>query len=210
MTSSGRKFYVVWKGRRPGVYETWDTAAAQVNGFAGARFKAYPTKRTAEHAWRAGPPVNKPKTPGRWDQLRLLGVEAPILPSYSVDAACSGNPGVLEYRGVRTETGKLVLERGPFPEGTNNIGEFLAIVELLMWLTKRADIAPVYSDSVNALAWVRANECKTQLLPNARNADLFKRIRRAEKWLRTHTYANRLLKWDTPNWGENPADYGRK
>lgn len=208
------KFYVVWRGRRTGVYDTWAQASAQVNGFPGAQYKAFDSRTAAERAF-AGAYTDfvQPKpafNAARWQQLRLLGVEPPILPSYSVDAACSGNPGVLEYRAVDTESGKSVFAEGPFPEGTNNIGEFLAIVELLAILKARRDAQPIYSDSRNALAWVQAKRAKSQLPRSAQNAELFERIARAEAWLDANTYPNPLLKWRTQEWGENPADYGRK
>lgn len=191
-----QKFYVVWKGRRTGVFKTWEETDAQVKGFAGAQFKSFNTRPEAESAFRAGPvaqdPRTEPKPPSadRWKQLRLLGVEPPIIPSYCADAACSGNPGVLEYRAAKTETGEILFARGPFPEGTNNIGEFLGLVETLMLLRRQKDPSPIYSDSRNALAWVAAKQCKTQLLPNKRNARLFERITQAEQWLQHNTYPN--------------------
>jgi ribonuclease HI len=211
-----QKFYVVWKGRKPGIYGAWEDAAAQVNGFAGAQYKAFATKPEAEAAFRRG---YAPRTgqrdaraqpAARWKQLRLLGIEPPRVPSYCADAACSGNPGRLEYRAVKTETGEILFARGPFAEGTNNIGEFLGIVETLMWLNEQKDASPVYSDSVNAISWVKQKECKTQLARNRRNAALFRRIADAERWLHNHPYPNLLLKWRTDDWGEIPADYGRK
>lgn len=224
-----QKYYVVWKGRRTGIFQTWDEAKAQVNGFAGARYKAFNTRAEAEAAFRHGsartervgaewvatepgsaatPRYVAPRA--RWQQLRLLGIEPPLLPSYCADAACAANPGVLEYRAVKTETGEILFARGPFPEGTNNIGEFLALVETLIILRERNDASPIYSDSRNAINWVRVKKCKTQLLPNTRNAELFERIERAEEWLHANVYPNKILKWDTKNWGEIPADYGRK
>jgi len=211
-----QKFYVVWKGRRTGIFTTWSEASAQVNGFAGAQFKAFASRAEAERAFAQGHGAREARAEynakpiERWKQLRMLGIEPPILPSYCADAACSGNPGVLEYRAVNTETGAELFAHGPFPEGTNNIGEFLGIVEALMWLRKKNDPAPIYSDSENAIAWVKQKKCKTQLTPNPRNAKLFERIARAETWLRENQYPNKILKWDTENWGENPADYGRK
>lgn len=211
-----RKYYVVWKGRRTGVFATWDETAAQVNGFPGAQYKSFGTRAEAEAALGQGRTAPKhlaayaAKPNERWKQLQLLGVAPPIVPSYCADAACKGNPGVLEYRAVKTRSGEIVLERGPFPEGTNNIGEFLGIVETLMLLHKRKDASPVYSDSRNAIAWVAAMECKTQLVQSARNAELFERIGQAERWLRSHTYPNKILKWRTEEWGEIAADYGRK
>lgn len=216
MATKTQKFYVVWKGRKTGIFGTWDEASAQVNGFAGAQYKAFATRAEAEAALAQGRLVTPARveftaTPSaRWKQMRLLGIEPPIVPSYCADAACSSNPGVMEYRAVKTENGELLFARGPFPEGTNNIGEFLGIVETLELLNKAKDSSPVYSDSRNALAWVAAKKCKTQLEPNARNAALFERIAHAEKWLKTNVYPNRILKWRTEEWGEIPADYGRK
>lgn len=211
-----QKYYVVWNGRRTGIFTTWDEAKAQVNGFAGAQYKAFDTRAEAERALAQGHTARESrveydaKPVARWKQLRMLGIEPPILPSYCADAACSGNPGVMEYRAVNTETGEILFARGPFPEGTNNIGEFLGIVETLKILRERSDASPIYSDSENALSWVKQKKCKTQLMPNARSAELFRRIDDAEAWLRANSYPNKILKWRTDDWGENPADYGRK
>ncbi|KAA6314154.1 Ribonuclease H, partial [termite gut metagenome] len=40
--------------------------------------------------------------------------------------------------------------------------------------------------------------------------ELFQIIERAEKWLRETTYTTQILKWNTEEWGEIPADFGRK
>lgn len=216
MTNQKGKFYVVWKGRKTGIFRTWDEASAQVTGFAGAQFKAFKTRAEAEAALRQGRKVRETRAEygaspsARWEQMRQLGVNLPIVPSYCADAACSGNPGVMEYRAVKTESGELLFARGPFREGTNNIGEFLGIVETLEILKRENDSAPVYSDSRNAIAWVRAKRCKTQLERNARNVEVFERIAHAEEWLEGNSYPNRILKWKTKEWGEIPADYGRK
>ena len=60
-----------------------------------------------------------------------------IKESIAVDAACSGNPGNMEYRGVYTKTKEQIFHQGPFPQGTNNIGEFLALVHGLAFFKKR-------------------------------------------------------------------------
>ena len=202
------KYYVVWKGRQTGLFASWADCARQVNGVAGAEFKAYGSRAEAEAAWQgtyAGRNAGVPAL--SLERLRALGVRAP---SCVVDAACAGNPGVLEYRGLDLATGQELFRQGPFKEGTNNIGEFLAIVEALERLTAQGLDWPIYSDSANGLAWVRAGRCRTQLPRSARNAALFDRIRQAETWLKGHKYANPLLKWRTEAWGEMPADYGRK
>ena len=141
-------------------------------------------------------------------ELGDLGVQ---LDSIAVDAACSGVPGPMEYRGVHIETGAEIFRMGPFEDATNNIGEFLGIVHALAFLHARGRGAmPIYSDSMTALAWVRQKKCKTKHPQTPRNVRVFQLISRAEKWLDEHEYSNPVLKWETERWGEVPADYGRK
>ncbi len=208
MKRGGKKFYVVWQGRRPGVYASWAECEAQVKGFPEARFRAFPTRRMAEAAFRQPPEAWL----GREAALQpwLLVPNPPQVPCLCVDAACPSSPGPVEYRGVRLPEGEQVFRQGPFPEGTNNIGEFLAIVHALAWLHQRGLEWPVYTDSVTARAWVRAGKCRTTLQRTVRNEPLFELIARAETWLAEHEPGNPLHKWDTQAWGEIPADFGRK
>lgn len=134
----------------------------------------------------------------------------PLLPALAVDAACSGNPGVMEFRGVIADTGTEVFHRGPFPQGTNNIGEFLALVLGLAYLKQNNLSWNIYTDSVTALAWLRQRKCKTKLPRTPQNEPLFAMVAKAEAWLRANTYTTRIYKWDTEKWGEIPADFGRK
>jgi ribonuclease HI len=202
------KFYVVWKGRKKGIYTSWEACADQVNGFTGAEYKAFPSRAAAERAFqgRYGRYAGKPASHGQW----LFSAEPPLPESYCVDAACSGSPGRLEYQGVHTPSGKLIFHKGPFENGTNNVGEFLAIVHMLGWLEQNGMDVPVYSDSGTAIAWVRKKRCNTSLLQDARNAPLFELIQRAEDWLDHNKGINQVLKWDTRLWGEIPADFNRK
>jgi ribonuclease HI len=202
------KYYVVWKGHRTGIFNTWQETESHVNGYTGAQYKAFGTRLEAERAYQAGyhSHVGKPASAGKW----LFSLQGPIPGSYSVDAACSGSPGRLEYRGVILETGKEFFHEGPFEHGTNNIGEFLAIVHALMWLKQKKDPGPVYSDSRIALGWVKQKTCRTQLVKDKHNAILFDLISEAVSWLRKNTFENHLLKWDTAAWGEIPADFNRK
>ncbi len=127
----------------------------------------------------------------------------------AVDAACSGNPGKMEYRGIDLATGAQVFHFGPV-YGTNNIGEFLAIVHALALMEKTGVKKTIYSDSYNAILWVKKQQCKTKLERTPRTEQLFGIIARAENWLRTHTYSTPIVKWETKKWGEVPADFGRK
>ena len=207
-TAKKQKYYVVWKGRRTGIFATWEECAAQVKGFTGARYKAFASRLEAEKALRSRPEkyTGKPVP----IEERLIASQKPLLASYSVDAACSGVPGLLEYRGVFTRTGEEIFREGPFQNGTNNVGEFLAIVHALKWLKRQKLSEPVYSDSATAIKWVRRKVCNTALVPDKSNARLFKKIAQAEAWLRENEVDNPLLKWDTGAWGEIPADFGRK
>ncbi len=129
--------------------------------------------------------------------------------AWAVDAACSGNPGPMEYRGIDLATGEQVFHYGPV-HGTNNIGEFLAIVHALALMEQRGIRKAVYSDSYNAILWVNKRKCKTKLELTPKTAELYKVIARAERWLATHSYSTPIIKWETQKWGEVPADFGRK
>lgn len=206
------KYYVVWHGVEPGIYETWEDCLLQTKGFQGAKYKSFETLQEAEKAFAASPydylkPKEVKSTPTRKvDEPFPIGVQENSL---AVDAACSGNPGQMEYRGVHVASRQQVFHFGPV-YGTNNIGEFLAIVHGLALMKQKNIQMPIYSDSVNAIGWVKKKQCKTKLERNQQTEELFKLIERAEKWLETNTYTTPILKWETKKWGEIPADFGRK
>jgi len=200
-----QKFYVVWKGVIPGVYDSWDECKQMIENFEGALYKSFPTQELAEKAYQSSP----------WGYIGKEKATVPaqgnfIKDSLAVDAACSGNPGPMEYRGVYVANGQELFLKGPYQKGTNNIGEFLAIVHGLAFLKQQKIEIPIYSDSVNAMIWIKNKKCKTKLEPCEENKSLFELIERAEKWLRENTYKNKILKWETDQWGEIPADFGRK
>lgn len=202
-----RKYYVVWKGRKVGVFDSWEVCEAQVKGFPGAQFKAFPSRALAEAAFRSPPQEERREDTSHRVQAWLLLPDPPQLPSICVDAACDGAPGNMEYRGVWTESGKEIFHQGPFPQSTVNIGEFLAIVHGLAWMLKEGLAMPVYTDSVIAIQWVQQGHCRSNLPENEKN-DL---VRRAEQVLKEHPQQLAWVrKWDTQAWGENPADFGRK
>jgi ribonuclease HI len=206
------KFYVVWSGKKPGIYSSWNDCRKQVEGVEGARYKGFPTCEMAEAAYNDDPSkyltkdLNAPKKIVCNNPL----IGEPIPDTICVDAACKGNPGILEYRGVDTKSGAELFRQGPFPEGTVNIGEFLAIVHALAYLRLRNSAWSVYSDSRTAIAWVRNRAIKTNLQRTASNEQLFSLVDRALAWLSKNKFPNRILKWETEYWGEIPADFGRK
>lgn len=204
-----KKFYVVWNGLNPGIYRTWDECQAQIKGIKGAIYKSFDSKEEAERAYSSPAYAymkKKADTP-----TFTLDTLPPVVERYAlaVDAACSGNPGPMEYRGVYLGDGKEIFHFGPV-HGTNNIGEFLAIVHALAMLDKQGLKMTIYSDSRTAISWVRKKCCKTQLERTNETEQLFQLIERAETWLKTHRVTNPIVKWETEQWGEVPADFGRK
>jgi len=214
-----QKYYVVWQGNTPGIYDNWADCQKQVTGVAGAQYKSFDSLDQAQQALRR--PYSEVKgqktlrdTMVGIDEngmtvVRQGDVPGPELDSLAVDAACSGNPGVMEYQGVYVANRQRIFHFKA-PVGTNNIGEFLAIVHGLAYLKKHQLKQILYSDSVNAINWVRRKECRTKLPLTPQTAELWNVIRRAEAWLQTNTYTNEIRKWDTDHWGEIPADFNRK
>lgn len=206
-----KKFYVVWKGKKPGIYGSWGKCKTVIEGYKGAKYKSFRSYSEAETAFDQGAEeyfsgqnrVKKSNTQTFLDSQ-------PDFHSISVDAASSGNPGKMEYRGVDTKTKKQLFAVGPFPQGTNNIGEFLAIVHGLAFLKKHESDRFIYTDSKIAMGWVQKKHCKTTLQKNSKTKKLFEYIKRAEKWLKTNDYSTPVVKWKTKSWGEIPADFGRK
>jgi len=209
---SKNKYFVVWEGKEPGIYRSWDECKHQVHGFEGALYKGFATEADAREAMLSpcwdyigkNAKIKKP-TP---EQIALVGM--PNFESLSVDAACSGNPGIMEYRGVYSKTGEEVFRQGPFKVGTNNIGEFLALVHGLAFLKQKNSSLPIYTDSKTALAWLKAKKARTRFDKNEANVKLFELVTRAEKWLAENEFTTPVLKWETEVWGEIPADFGRK
>lgn len=210
-----RKYYVVWQGLSPGIYDSWEECQAQVEGFSGARYKAFPDIESATAAFRGS----------YEDQASLLIALAARAPksinftdfpeirteAWAVDGACSGVPGPMEYQCVEVGTGQQIFHLGPLEGGTNNIAEYLALVHALALLDQRGDhTRPIYSDSRTALAWLRNRHSKTTLTPTPANAKVFELLERANRWVATHQLRNPVLKWQTDEWGEIPADFHRK
>lgn len=207
-----QKFYVVWNGLQTGVFDSWRECERQVKGVEGAVYKSFDSREEAERAY-ASHPSEYISRRGAAASRTIKKAPDEVLSSNAIasDAACSGNPGPMEYRGVYIPTGQELFHYGPV-HGTNNIGEFLAIVHAMALIQREGWQMTVYSDSRNAIKWVTEGHCKTKLTRDASTEPLFEMIARAEAWLASHPGPKRppLLKWDTDHWGEIPADFGRK
>ena len=207
------KFYVVWQGRQTGVFTDWRECEAQIKGFDDAQFKSFDSLQEAEAAIQR----NYWEFVAKKDAAQKLSMKEvpasigkPIKNSIAVDAAWNTATGDMEYQGVYLATGVRIFLQGPFKDATNNIGEFLAIVHGLAYLQKKESDLPIYSDSRTAISWVKKKHANTKLALTPRNKPVFEMLQRAERWLVTNTFPNKILKWETEYWGENPADFGRK
>lgn len=207
-----KKYYVVWDGRETGVYNSWESCKEQVSGYPGAVYKSFDSEELANEAFyedsknHVGNKKIKPQLTA--EQIKKYG--EPILESISVDGASSSRGGMSEYRGVFTHNAKEIFRKGPFPDGTNNLMEFLALVHALSLCKRDGVTLPIYSDSRTAISWVRKKEIKTTKKRTKKNEELFDLIDRALMWLKDNNYQNKILKWETKVWGEIPADFNRK
>ena len=206
-----QKYYVVWEGRKKGVFTSWNECKKQINGLKGVKYKSFKTKEVAEKAFKGnyedyiGKKINE--TTLSKEELAKIG--KPILNTISVDGACN-NKGVSEYQGVYTDTKTELFHQGPFKGGSNNLMEFLALVHALAYCKQHKLDLAIYSDSRTAISWVRRKAIKTTIKKTNENKKIFELVNRALTWLKTNIYKNKILKWETKAWGEIPADFGRK
>lgn len=275
MAQKKPKFYVIWAGKKTGVFTSWDEVKKHIHGYAGAKYKSFKSRAEAEHAFhnpssvKSEPKEKKPRYYVIWDgpnsaiytdwdeakehfkglnknQLKTFGskvlaeqalaegpenyrgkdfkktkdlsaeefekIGKPIEMSLSVDAACNEMTGIMEYQGVWTfDYDSQVFHAGPYQGGSNNVGEFLALVHALAYLAGQKDSKfktfPIYSDSRIAMEWLRVKKCRST---NMKGQKIRQLVTRAEQWLANNSYSNPILKWETKAWGEIPADFGRK
>ncbi len=214
MANKKQKYYVVWVGIEPGIYDNWEDAQEQVVSYPGAKYKSFSSYEQAVAAFR-GNDSDECRTLLEYARRPAAATNYTALPgiapdAIAVDAACSGNPGKLEYRGVEIASGNELFHMGPFPVGTNNIGEYLALVHALALCAQRGETRrTIYSDSRTALAWLSRHGSNTRLTPCADTAYLRQLLARADAWVQSHTWQNPVRKWPTDEWGEIPADFGR-
>ncbi len=223
--SGKNKYYVVWVGVEPGIYDRWSDCQEQIHGFPGARYKAYNTREEAVEAYRGDPSEQletmrsilrtaermKNSMPAPRD---FSAIPAIRLDAVAVDGACAGNPGRMEYRAVRVADGAEIFHIGAKTPlvGTNNIAEYLAMIHMAALLAQRGDATtPIYTDSKNTLNWLRKGRSNTSLAADERTGPTIELLRRADAWLaKNGPIKNPIYKWNTEEWGEIPADFGRK
>jgi ribonuclease HI len=193
--AKNRSFYVVFKGRVEGIYETWAECEVHTKGFAGAKYKKYSSWHLAEAAYQ-----NYHK------EITTTEEQAYPLSGLCVDGACDDS-GNFEFRCVDLESGKIIHPSLRMKGGTNNVAEFLGLVWALAYCKKRSLVTRVYSDSVTAIAWVRNKHARSTVNVSVEVKSL---LSKAQEWLQNNNSTSPVIKWRTDIWGEIPADYGRK
>jgi len=210
---ASKKYYAVLKGRKTGVFTSWEECEVQVKGLSGALYKSFKTMTEAEvylGILDQGFLDLNEQLEERFAKRKDNSSSEILLDSICVDASCIGNPGIVEYRGVNTKTREEIFHKNPMPNGTNNIGEFLAIVHGLAYLKNQGKDIAIYSDSQTAILWVKNKKIRTKLERSSDNEEIFELVDRALNWLENNEYNSPILKWNTAFWGEIPADFGRK
>ena len=207
-----KKFYTVWVGGIPGVYHTWEECKKQIHGYENAVYKSFPTLEQAENAFKGNSVdfIGVDKTESALSEFELQQIGDPIRDSICVDGAWNTQTHEIEYQGVFLENRNRIFHVGPLRKGTNNIAEFLALVHALAYCKQSQLDLAVYSDSRTAISWVKKKKAATKIEINESSAHVLSLVSRAEKWLKSNDYKNKILKWETSAWGENPADFGRK
>lgn len=179
MVKTPKKFYAIAKGRRPGIYDNWPVAKAQIDGFAGAVYKGFPTRQEAEE-WLAKP-VHRSR-PGTAGAEKAAGT-APRAGEVMIytDGGSINNPGPGGYGAVLLFDGKKKELTGGYRLTTNNRMELMAVIVALRDLEQRDRPITVYTDSsyvVNGISkgwaksWRKNNWIKSNREP-AINPDLW-------------------------------------
>ena len=175
MAGSAKKYYAVARGRATGIFSTWfgpGNAEEQVRGFAGARFKGFPSidearswlqeQQSATHHKKQ--PDRKPRSTAKPTQT-TLGVsthKADVI--IYTDGGCSCNPGPGGYGSVILVDGKRHELSGGFKHTTNNRMELMACIVALKSIKPGASVL-VHSDSqyvVNGISKGWADKWRAQ------------------------------------------------
>ncbi|POY34657.1 hypothetical protein C3K47_19100 [Solitalea longa] len=201
-----QKFYVVWKGHRTGVFDSWEECLLQTINFSNPKYKSFKTRREAEYAYTG---VDKGENVGGFESklpeeyLKLIG--NPVLESISIYGTGDRETGIVEYQGVNTSTGEIIFKNGPFSEGNFNIIEFIALVHALAYCKQNQLDYPIYCNRKKALKWIDQKRCMTSQSRNETNQKLFELIDRANNWLRQNNFINKVIKWEEKAWGQSHA-----
>ena len=147
-------FYVVRKGRRTGIFTTYAECEAQVKYYPGAIYKIFSTLAAAEYALKYGWNRSN-KMPSNFNNCKVeINVSLPSSPCLCTDGS-KIKLNSIEYRTVEYPSRKELFRYGPYPNGSNNIAEFLGLVATIRYCKHHSIELPIYTDSSVALIWVK-------------------------------------------------------
>ena len=194
-----KKVYVVFSGKEPGIYQTWAECQEQTKGVKGAKFKSFEDESVAKREFDAF--IHQ-------DEMSQEEIDNSI----STDVSCLGNPGQMEYRVVKTKDGEELFHSPIYSLGTNNIGEFLGVVEAMKYVANHNQMDTIiFTDSITALSWVKSKKPKTVLEISEKTEALFRELKTAISWLESIDVSTfKIMKWETHIHGEIKSDFGRK
>lgn len=197
MAKNKNKYYVVWRGRETGIFDSWEACRASIDGFQGAQYKGYPTWEEAHEGH-----IN-----GYWNETIIRKIDAAdtevIKRSFITDVQCDAE-GTMTYSILDNETLTYIYQSPKYLDANNNVGQFIAIVHALAHLARTSDTRPIYTTSDTAIAWTKKRECNTRLCRTLNNTNLFDLLIRANSWIANNSFANQILKWNTASWGNPP------
>lgn len=223
-------YYGVWQGRNIGIYSSWNECKLQVDGYKGAKYKKLnaQNEQEAKNEFFEAMKNFQKKELNNKEQTKIVtqvtqlekkativqkALDYPDGDYLTVDGAAQGQENC-EYQAVFSSSKKLAFKSKVFKGGTNNIGEFLGLVEAIKYILNNKITPIVYSDSVTAIAWIKYKKAKTTARDTGKITDeLEKLLQEAENFLVYNTEDIEKIsirKWNTKDWGEIPADYGRK
>jgi len=137
-----KKFYVVWQGRKPGIYTDWPTCLQQVDKFTGARYKSFPSLADAQSAFEGGSSSagtsSKSKNKSNASSVKTYTAkEVLAFDAYTkifTDGGCEPNPGEAgSGLALYCENELTQLWYGLYnPMGTNNTAELNALHQALL------------------------------------------------------------------------------
>ncbi|MFT5445653.1 MAG: ribonuclease HI [Gammaproteobacteria bacterium] len=176
-----KKYYVVWQGRKTGVFADWVSCKQQVDKFPGARFKSFSSRAEAEVAYgkpgtvatvssarantvaRAGArPASRAKSNNAVKTYSIAEVEALQADTkIFTDGGCEPNPGqagsgIAVYREQKPDQ----LWYGLYnPAGTNNTAELNALHQGMLMAEQETSVGrsvAIFCDSKYSI------QCVTQ------------------------------------------------
>lgn len=193
------KYYVVWRGHSPGIYENWNACKAQVKGFKYSYYRVFPTFKSANEAFGLSLTEFKRRQQFKENTFNLR-------PNSIVVSS--------KYEEKNMETVFTAFKVGDPPEilfrtaicgkSTHNIVQFLALAASIKYCYENGLKSPIYSDNPVALKWIRDRKINSQVIRSDRNQEVFDLVDEAIYWLNCNSYNNQLIEWDVEKHGYLP------